>query len=85
MALKGMTNGVLHMATFEFVGSDDDRIERAPPPPPTAIASVASYRAQAGTRAAAVQILKTFGVLILLMIGALTLCLLLSSAYGIVH
>jgi hypothetical protein len=77
-------NGVPHMLAFEFAGSDDDRIGRAASPPKPATAITASHRVRPGARAA-VHILKTFGVLILLMIGMLVLRLLLFSACGIMH
>lgn len=72
------------MASFEFAHSEEDRIGWAAPPPKPAIASAASPRAKAGTRAA-IDIAKTFAVLMLIAIGMLALRLLLSLPHGVVH
>jgi hypothetical protein len=72
------------MTTREFTGPDDDRIRPAAPHRKLAIAPEASPHATAGMRAA-IEIIKTFAVLILLATGALAACLLLSLSRSLVH
>jgi hypothetical protein len=72
------------MAAFGFSGSEDGRIGGVAPRPRPMFASAGSQRAKAGARPA-IQIVKSFAVLILIVISTLALLLLLSSLYGILH
>jgi hypothetical protein len=72
------------MTAFDYTGSEDDRIGRAAARPPAATARAATPRTKAGAQAA-VDIVKTFAVLVLIAFGMLALRLLLSLPHGIVH
>jgi hypothetical protein len=72
------------MAAFGFRGLEDDRIGGVAPRPRPKFASAGSHRAKAGARHA-IQIVKTFAVLILIVISTLALLVLLSSLHGISH